>query len=66
MSKPMRSLDLSWQTPRPRQAKSDHAAQERFKKGASRKPSRRSRPTTPRPSGSRFGSKMVGRIRPTA
>ena len=58
MGKLMRSLDLSWQTPRPRHAATDRAAQERFKKGGSRKPLRRSRPTTPRPSGSRSGSKM--------
>jgi transposase len=57
MGKLMRSLDLSWQTPRPRHAGTDHAVQERFKKGASRRPSRRSRPTTPRPSGSRSGSR---------
>ncbi|WP_369596553.1 helix-turn-helix domain-containing protein [Belnapia rosea] len=57
MGKLMRNLDLSWQTPRPRHAKTDRAAQERFKKGASREPSRRSRPTTPRPGGSRSGSK---------
>ncbi|MBX9748984.1 MAG: winged helix-turn-helix domain-containing protein [Roseococcus sp.] len=29
----MRSLDLSWQTPRPRHAETDPAAQERFKRG---------------------------------
>ena len=58
MGKLMRSLELSWQTPRPRHAETDHAAQERFKKGASRKPSRRSRPTTPRPIGSRSGVRM--------
>ena len=57
MGKLMRSLDLSWQTPRPRHAETDRIAQERFKKGASRKPSRRSRPTIPRPSGSRSGSR---------
>jgi transposase len=57
MGKLMRSLELSWQTPRPCHAETDKAAQERFKKGASRKPSRRSRPTTPRPSGSRSGSR---------
>ena len=58
MGKLIRSLDLSWQTPRPQHAETDRAAQKRFKKGASREPSRRSRPTTPRPSGSRSGSKM--------
>jgi transposase len=58
MGKLMRSLDLSWQTPRPQHAETDRAAQERFKKGASRKPLRRSRQTTRRPSGSRSGSKM--------
>ena len=57
MGKLMRSLDLSWQTPRPRHAETDRAARERFKKGASREPSRRSRPTTRRPSGSRSGSR---------
>ena len=43
MGKLMRGLDLSWQTPRPRHAETDRVAQERFKKGASRKPLRRSR-----------------------
>ncbi|MFC7694054.1 winged helix-turn-helix domain-containing protein [Paeniroseomonas aquatica] len=33
MGKLMRSLDLSWQTPRSRHAETDRAAQERFKKG---------------------------------
>ena len=33
MGKLMRSLDLSWQTPRPRHAETDQAAQARFKKG---------------------------------
>ena len=61
MGKLMRSLDLSWQTPRPRHAETDRAAQERFKKGALCKPSRRSRPTTPRLSGSRSGSRKVER-----
>jgi transposase len=41
MGKLMRSLDLSWQTPRPQHAETDRAAQERFKKGASPPPSRR-------------------------
>jgi transposase len=36
MGRLMRSLDLSWQTPRPQHAETDRAAQERFKKGASR------------------------------
>src|SRR5215218_10131926 len=36
MGKLMRGLDLSWQTPRPRHAGADEAAQERFEKGASR------------------------------
>ncbi|WP_353959300.1 helix-turn-helix domain-containing protein [Paeniroseomonas aquatica] len=58
MGKLMRSLDLSWQTPRSRHAETDRAAQERFKKGALCKPSRRSRPTTPRLSGSRSGSQI--------
>ena len=57
MGKLMRSLDLSWQTPRPRHAETDRAAQERFKKGASRKPWRKLPPTIRRPSGSRSGSK---------
>lgn len=57
MGRLVRGLDLSWQTPRPRHAETDHAAQERFKKGASPLRSRRSRPTTPRPSGSRSGSR---------
>lgn len=34
MGRLMRDLDLSWQTPRPRHAETDRAAQERFKKGA--------------------------------
>jgi transposase len=55
MGKLMHSLDLSWQTPRPRHAETDPAAQARFKKGALRKPSHRSQSTTPRPSGSRSG-----------
>ncbi|MFC7540334.1 IS630 family transposase [Siccirubricoccus deserti] len=33
MGKLMRSLDLSWQTPRPRHAETDRAGQERFKRG---------------------------------
>lgn len=57
MGKLMRSLDLSWQTPRPCHAETDRAAQERFKKGASRKPWRKLPPTIRRPSGSRSGSK---------
>lgn len=57
MGKLMHSLDLSWQTPRPQHAETDRAAQERFKKGASRKHSRRSRPTTLRPSVLRSGSR---------
>lgn len=52
----LRSLGLSWRTPRPRHAETDRAAQERFKKGASRRPSPGSRPSTPRPSASRSGS----------
>ena len=58
MGKLVRSLDLSWQTPRPRHAETDRTAQERFKKGALPRRSRRLWPTTPRPSGSRSGSKM--------
>ena len=61
MGKLMRSLDLPWQTPRPRHAEIDHAAQERFKTGASRKPSRRSPPAIRKPGGSRSGSRTVER-----
>jgi transposase len=57
MGRLMRGLDLSWQTPRPRHAETDRAARERFKKGALRPPLTRSRPSTPRPSGSRSGSR---------
>jgi transposase len=57
MGKLMRCLDLSWQTPRPRHAGTDRAAQEAFKKRASPLPSRGSRPTIRRPSGSRSGSR---------
>jgi transposase len=53
----MHDLDLSWQTPRPRHAETDRAAQEAFRKGASPPRLRRSRPTTLRPSGSRSGSR---------
>ena len=42
MARLMRSLDLSWQTPRPRHAQTDREAQERFKKRAFRLPSPRS------------------------
>ncbi len=58
LGKLLHRLDLSWQTPRPQHAETDRAAQERFKKGALPLPSRRSRPTTPRPSGSRSGFRM--------
>jgi transposase len=58
LGKLLHRLDLSWQTPRPRHAETDPAAQERFKKRASRPPSRRSPPTTPRPSTSRSGFRM--------
>ncbi len=57
MGKLMRSLDLSWQTPRPRHAETDRAAQERFKRGASRRRLLGSPPTAPRPSASRSGSR---------
>lgn len=57
MGRLMRELDLSWQTPRPRHAETDRAAQEAFKKRASLLRSRRSRPTTPKPSASRSGSR---------
>jgi len=58
LGKLLHRLDLSWQTPRPQHAETDRAAQERFKRGASPPPSRRSRPTTPRPSASKSGSRM--------
>jgi transposase len=58
LGKLLHRLELSWQTPQPRHAETDPAAQQRFKKGASPPFSRRSRPTTLRPSGSRPGSKM--------
>jgi len=54
----LHGLDLSWQTPRPRHAKADPAAQEAFKKRASLPRSPRSPPLTLRPSGSRSGSRM--------
>ena len=57
LGKLLHRLDLSWQTPRPQHAETDRAAQERFKKRASPLPSRRSKQTTPRPSGSRSGSR---------
>jgi transposase len=57
MGRLMHGLGLSWQTPRPRHAETDRAAQEAFKKRASPPRSRRSRPTTPKPSGSRSGSR---------
>jgi len=57
MLKLLCSRELSWQTPRLRHAETDPATQARFKKGALRKPSHRARPTTPRPSGSRSGSR---------
>lgn len=57
MGRLMRSLELSWQTPRPQHAQTDRAAQEAFKKRALPLRWRGSRPTTPRPSGSRSGSR---------
>lgn len=57
MGRLMHSHDLSWQTPRPRHAETDRAAQERFKKGASLLPSRRLQPSTRKLSGSRSGSR---------
>jgi transposase len=66
MGRLMHDLDLSWQTPRPRHAETDRAAQEAFRKRASPPRLRGSRPTTPRPSASKSGSRTVGRIRPTA
>ena len=57
MARLMRSLDLSWQTPRLRHAQTDPSAQERFKKRASRPPSPRSSPSTRKPSASRSGSR---------
>ncbi len=38
MGRLMRGLDLSWQTPRPRHAETDRAAQERFKRARPAKP----------------------------
>ena len=57
MGRLMHDLDLSWQTPRPRHAETDRAAQGAFKKRASPPRLRRSRRTTPRPSGPRSGSR---------
>jgi transposase len=57
LGKLLHRLDLSWQTPRPRHAETDPAAQERFKKRALRLPLRRSPPTTPRLSALRSGSR---------
>jgi transposase len=57
LGKLLHRLDLSRQTPRPRHAATDRAAQERFKKGVSPPPPRRSWPTTREPSGSRSGSR---------
>ncbi len=57
MGRLMRSLDLSWQTPRPQHAETDRAAQEAFKKRGLPPRSRRSRPTTLRPNASRSGSR---------
>jgi transposase len=37
MGRLMHALDLSWQTPRPRHAETDRAAQEAFKKGLRRR-----------------------------
>jgi transposase len=60
MGRLMHALDLSWQTPRPRHAETDRAAQE-AKKRASPPRSHGSRPISPRPSASRSGSRTVGR-----
>jgi len=57
MGRLLHSLDLSWQTPRPRHAKADLAAQQAFKKRASPPRLPRSPPLTPKPSGSRSGSR---------
>ena len=57
MARLMRSLDLSWQTPRPRHAQTDPAAQERFKKRGSLPPSPRSSPNIRKPNASRSGSR---------
>jgi transposase len=57
MGRLMHDLELSWQTPRPRHAETDRAAQEGFKKRASPLRSRRSQPTIPKPSTSRSGSR---------
>jgi transposase len=57
MARLMRGLDLSWQTPRPRHAETDPAAQERFKKRGSRPHLSASPPSTRRRSASRSGFK---------
>lgn len=57
MARLLHSLDLSWQTPRPRHAETDPAAQERFKKRAFPPRSPASPPSTRRRSASRSGSK---------
>jgi transposase len=57
MARLMRSLDLSWQTPRPRHAETDPAAQERFKKRGSRPRLPASSPSTRKPNASKYGSR---------
>jgi transposase len=57
LSRLLHSLELSWQTPRPRHAGTDLAAQEAFKKKALPLRWPRSRRPNRRPSGSRSGSR---------
>ena len=57
MARLLHSLDLSWQTPRPRHAETDPAAQERFKKRPSPLRLPASPPNTRRRSASRSGSR---------
>jgi transposase len=54
MTRLLHTLDLSWQTPRPRHAQTDPAAQTTFKKTGPR-PSPTLLPSSPRRSGSKFG-----------
>jgi transposase len=58
MARLMRSLELSWQTPRPRHAGTDPAVQAAFKKGDLPPPWPASPPSIPRRSASRSGSAM--------
>lgn len=56
LRKLLHRLELPWQTPRPRHAETDRAAEERFKKVTSPPRSRRLRPTPPKPNASRSAS----------